>query len=213
MNAFDKAIRELSRIKLYLLDSNQLISYYYEKILCLYLQGAFHEVLSTIDEMYLNMTDSSQCISTLLLQTFTYNELHQWNIAKEKALQYANTLTSPEKDSLIMEINILYEKKNIPKLKNEKTSKILSFIPGFGHIYAGYWGEGMVSFLLNAGVLTFGVYEIFMGYYITGYLLGAGILSATYFGSSDRAAFLLKKHNYAISRSFNNHIKNEMLKY
>ena len=211
MESFDKASDELLRIKTYMLNPDQLLSYYYEKILCYYLQGKFSDALSSVDEMYLNIQDTEACNSTLFLQILIHNELRQWDKAKEISLKYAQLHSLPDSDGVEAKIKELYAKKSIPKLKNRKVSKVLSFVPGLGHVYAGYWVEGSVAFLLNASVLAFGVYEVWTGYYVTGYLLGAGILSATYMGGFERASFLLEKRNYEKVRAFNNHIKSELI--
>lgn len=212
MRQFEKASTELLRIRLYTLNPNQAIDYYYEKILCYYLSGSFNETVGTIDQMYLHVPDSASCNHTLILQILTYNELQQWDQAKQTALIYASTFPSHQKDSMETLIHQLYAKKNLPKLKKEKVSKVLAFIPGLAHIYAGYWMEGSVSFLLNVATLSFGVYEIWNGYYITGYLFGAGILSATYFGGFNRSSFLLHKRNDESVNLFKNHAREELLK-
>ncbi len=212
LQQFGKASDELLRVKLYMLNPVQAVDYYYEKILCYYLNGSFNEAQGAINEMYLNVPDSAACDFTLILQVLTYNELRQWDKAKQVALQYAQTFPPQQKDSIEAEINQLYAKKNLPKLKKEKVSKVLAFVPGLAHIYAGYWAEGSVSLLLNSAVLAFGIYEVWNGYYFTGYLLGAGILSATYFGGFNRSSYLLHKRNYEVTHSFNNHVKEELLK-
>ena len=211
MQQFGKALDELLRIRLFSLNQKQAVEYHYEKILCYYLMGSFNEARGAIDEMYLNITDSESRASTLLLQTFIYNELQQWEEAKQTALAYVNTFPSPQKDSMEAVIHQMYSKNNLPKLKKEKTSKVLAFVPGLAHIYAGYWTEGITSFLLNSAALAFGVYEVLNGYNVTGYLVGAGVLSLTYFGSLQRASFLLNKSNHETVSSFNNNVKKELL--
>jgi tetratricopeptide (TPR) repeat protein len=207
MRQFDKASEELLRVRLFTLNQAQMVEYFYEKILCYYLSGAFVEAQSAIDEMYLSLPDSSLTTSTLVLQTLVYNELQQWDNARQTALLYARTFPSPQRENLEAMIEQMYAKKNLPKLKRERVSRTLAFVPGLAHIYAGYWMEGSVSFLLNSAALAFGVYEVWHGYYITGYLFGAGILSATYFGGFSRAAQLLQQRNEESIRLFNNNVK------
>ena len=185
--------------------------YFYEKILCYILFGAFVEAQSAIDEMYLSLPDTALTTSTLVLQILVYNELQQWDNARQTALFYANTFPSPQREDMQTMIEQMYAKENLPKLKSEKVSRVLAFVPGLAHIYAGYWMEGTVSFLLNSAVLAFGVYQAYHGYYITGYLLGAGILSATYFGGFNRAEQLRQKRNEESIRLFNNHAKKILL--
>jgi len=211
LRQFDRASDELSRIRLFTLNPSQTVDYYYEKILCNYLNESFIEARGEIEEMYFNIADSSQCNVTLILQTLVYNELQQWDQAKQTALLYAHTLLSPQKEDMETAIYQLYAKKNLPKLKKKSVSQVLAFVPGLAHIYAGYWAEGSVSFLLNSAILAFGVHQVWNGYYLTGYLLGAGTLSATYFGGFSRSSYLLQKRNYKRISTFNNQIKNELL--
>jgi len=211
MQQFEKASAELRRIRLFTLDPSQTVDYYYEKILCHYLNGAFIEARGDIEEMYFSIADSSLCNITLILQMLVYNELQLWDQAKQTALLYAQTLSSPQKEDVEITIHHLYTKKNLPKLKKKSVSQVLAFVPGLAHIYAGYWAEGSVSFLLNSAILAFGVYQVGNGYYFTGYLLGAGTLSATYFGGFSRSAYLLQKRNYKRISAFNNQVKNELL--
>jgi tetratricopeptide (TPR) repeat protein len=211
MGQFNKASDELLRVRLFTLNQPQLVDYFYEKILCYYLSGAFVEAQSTIDEMYLSLPDSTLTIHTLILQTLVYNELQQWDNARRTALLYATTFPSPERENMKTMIEEMYAKQNLPKLKRKSVSQVLAFVPGLAHIYAGHWVEGGVSFLLNSAILTFGVYAVWHGYYVTGYLLGAGTLSATYLGGFSRSAQLVQERNDESIRLFNNHVKNALL--
>lgn len=211
MGQFDKASEELLRVRLFTLDQSQMADYFYEKILCYYLSGAFLEAQSTIEDMYLSLPDSTLTAPTLIVQTLLYNELQQWDKAQQKALLYAKTFPSSQRESKEAIIKQLYAKENLPKLKREKLGKVLAFVPGLAHIYAGHWAEGSVSFLLNSAILAFGVYQVWQGYYITGYLLGAGTLSATYLGGFSRSAQLLQEYNKKSICSFNDHAKKILL--
>jgi len=199
---FQMASKTLSRILLFGLSQNELNDYFYEKILCSYLSGDFNEAATTIDEMYATISSETDANPSLLLQVLVYNELTDWKKAKDKAKEWVNvSFPCHEQDSLCALIEKRYARP--PKLKKERTAKILAFVPGLGHIYAGYWGEGLVSFTLNAAVLSFGVYQAWYGYYITAYLGGAGALSTTFFGNLYRAEYLVGKRNYKKIRAFN----------
>ncbi|MEZ5199231.1 MAG: hypothetical protein R2764_23450, partial [Bacteroidales bacterium] len=69
------------------------------------------------------------------------------------------------------------------------------FIPGTGQIYAGRAGEGTVNFLINASVLTFAGFQVYNGFYITGYLAGLGFFNKTYHGGIKRAGVLASYKN------------------
>jgi len=128
MQQFDKASSELLRVRLFTLNQEQMHDYFYEKILCHYLAGEFIEARGAVDEMFLNLPAAASNSDILLLQTLIYNELRQWDSAKQTALAYANSFPSPRKDSLETIINQLYAPKNLPKLKNESVSKVFALL-------------------------------------------------------------------------------------
>ncbi|HHT04001.1 MAG TPA: hypothetical protein GX005_06760 [Bacteroidales bacterium] len=207
INNYSKASRDLERMHLFSLSQDLQEKYYYEKILCYYLDGKFEKASITIEDMYLNI-DSSRCSNTYLLQVFVYNELSMYNDAKINADKWVMTLEGNQ-DKLKTEIDNLYAR--VPKQKSEKMGRVLAYVPGLGHFYAGYPVEGIAAFVINASVLTFGVYNVITANYITAYLGGAGILSATYFGSYERANLLLRKHNYKLTKTFNDNIRKALL--
>ena len=101
-------------------------------------------------------------------------------------------------DSLELQETFMQLKKKIKhasKYRNPEKASKLSFVPGLGQLYAGYPAEGLFSFMLNAGALTFGVYHVLNGFPFTGYFGGAGILQAFYFGGQNRAATLSIRRN------------------
>ncbi|MCK9162961.1 MAG: hypothetical protein M0O93_01260 [Bacteroidales bacterium] len=206
MNNYSKASTDLERIHLFSLNIEQKENYYYEKILCYYLDGEFEKSSITIEDMYLNI-DTCYCSNTLILQVLVYNELSRYEEAKAKADKFIITLENNQDKKI--EIDNLYNK--IPKQKSEKLGSFLAYFPGLGHFYAGYPVEGIASFVLNASILSFGIYQAFNAHYITAYLGGAGILSGTYFGSYERANLLVRKRNYKRKRAFNDKIKESLL--
>lgn len=200
---FTKASGELERIKLFLLEEEEKNIYYYEKILLYYLDSEFEKAALSIEDMYMNI-DSSRCYNTLFIQVLVYNELARYEEAKTKADKYIIGLED-NRENTKTEIDNIYS--TLPKQKSEKLGNILSFFPGLGHFYAGYYMEGIASFTINASVLSFGIYNAFNAHYITAYLGGAGILSGTYFGSYERGNLMVQKRNYIRRRAFNNKVR------
>lgn len=197
---FLKAAQTLQRVPL---EAQNKVSFYYEKALCYYLAANFDKAQETINDMYENMDSLSDFTSVLPLQVLVLNELNKYNEAKVKLqqMQKLNIISSQKAACL----NALYSKP--PKLKSQKIGHILSFVPGLGHIYAQEYLKGTFAFLLNASVLTFGVYQAVNGYYLTAYLAGASILSGTYFGSMKRSELLINRYNYIHTRQFNNKVR------
>lgn len=202
-----QSAKTLQRIPLYSLNDKERDSVYCQTLLCLYLADDFLFARTTISNMDIN-TLAAPSSELLLIQILLYNQLQDYNSA------YACYNLYKEKNDLLSDDNkktldSLYS--NLPKLKKEKKAEYLSIFPGLGHIYAGFWGEGLTSFFLNCAVLTFGVWEFFDKHYLTAWIGGAGILSATYLGQKKRAVYLTQKRNYLNTSSFNRKVKDLLL--
>ncbi|MBQ9312038.1 MAG: hypothetical protein IJ213_03230 [Bacteroidales bacterium] len=193
----------LERIPLYAMNLEEKDSVFYEKLLCFYLADDFISAENLLKNKSLDLEENSSN-KTLLMEILVYNQLGNYSKAKDKLSEYYKhtSYLSDEDKSLL---DNLYQ--NPPKQKKESTAKLLSFIPGLGHIYSGYWFEGFSAFVVNGGILAFGIYEVWKGDYITVWVAGAGLLSAAYTGQQKRAVYLSKKYNYLKNKSFNNEIK------
>lgn len=191
---YSLSAQTLARIPSYSLSSEQKDSVYYQMLLCYYLYNdttKARELLNNMD-IIVKQNASKQL---KIMEIISLNELYEYEQAEKIAQTFSDTIYN-----------------NLPKLKSEKTAHNLAFIPGLGHIYAGYTWEGIFTFLTNAGVLSFGIYQALNGDYITAYIGGAGILSATYLGQQRKAVQFTKKHNYKKTRSFNTKVKETLLK-
>ncbi|MBW6478106.1 MAG: hypothetical protein K0B37_01655 [Bacteroidales bacterium] len=99
-------------------------------------------------------------------------------------------------DSLVKRTMVLFCECAAPVLKSEKTAARWStFVPGAGHLYAGYPGKG----LLNAGsqLVSLGL-AAYMGWnnlYISGFVVGLGMFQSFYFGGIRQAAYLAGQRN------------------
>ena len=197
----------LERIPLYAMNLEEKDSVFYEKLLCFYLADDFVSAENLLKNKSLDLEENTSN-KTLLMEILVYNQLGNYSKAKDKLSEYYKhtSYLSDEDKSLL---DNLYQ--NPPKQKKESTAKLLSFIPGLGHIYSGYWFEGFSAFVVNGGILTFGIYEVWKGDYITAWVAGAGLLSAAYTGQQKRAVYLSKKYNYLKNMSFNTEIKSLLL--
>ena len=99
-------------------------------------------------------------------------------------------------DSLVKRTMILFCECTAPVLKSEKTAARWStFVPGAGHLYAGFPGKGV----LNAGsqLVSLGL-AAYMGWnnlYVSGFVVGLGMFQSFYFGGIRQAAFLANQRN------------------
>ncbi|MFW5757027.1 MAG: hypothetical protein ACOCWK_10510, partial [Tangfeifania sp.] len=209
MNEFERALDELQPIYF----SNPEDSLYrlvcYEQSLCFYLSGEPARALWKIDEFIHRSADSAAFKSFLPIKILSLNQTMQWQEAKKSFLLYAQMqdFSSERKTELKQTIFNLYDEENRPRMKSVKKAENLSrFFPGVGQMYAGKTGEGIVNFLINASILTFAGFEIYNGFYITGYLAGLGFFNKTYHGGIKRAGVLASKSNIKQMTSFNSRI-------
>lgn len=208
MHEFRKAFDILTSISFISMPDTLKENIIHERVLCGYLAGYFKEAESDLILYENKIKDKKIRKEISLLAVLIANELNDYQGADSLGEIYVNQYAPVEKkDSLLQVMEGIYNNKNLPKLKNTRTAWWLSFVPGLGHAYAGKIGEGMLSFLVNASFLAFGAYEVYTGYYLTGYLVGAGGLSKFYFGNRERVNYLINKRNYMETRSFNNKAK------
>ena len=209
LNQFDQALNELQPIYF----SNTQDSLYklvcYEQSLCFYLNKEPERALWKIDEFMHRSYDSASFHYFLPLKILCLNSTFQWDEARESFLQFVHmqNLSAESKTELEQIIMNLYEKKNRPRIKSVKKAENLSrFFPGSGQIYAGNDSEGIINLLINASILTFAGFQVYNGFYITGYLAGLGFFNKTYHGGIKRAGVLASQQNKRIIIDFNNKI-------
>lgn len=75
-----------------------------------------------------------------------------------------------------------------PGPQEPRHAALWAFLPPVGHIMAGEPLRGAAFTAADLGALTFGVFQIASGTWITGYLCGGLILLQTYFNESLRVA-------------------------
>ncbi len=211
---FDKALEELQSI--YFSNSGnsiyQLVCY--EQSLCFYLNGEPAKALWKIDEYFHRSADTASFRNFMPVRILCLNETLQWNEAKESFSRFIHmqNFTPVKEDELTQIINNLYRKRNLPHIKSVKKAENWSrFIPGSGQIYAGKKGEGVVNFLINASVLSFAAYQVYNGFYVTGYIAGLGLLNKTYHGGIKRSGILASQKNKELIVNFNSEI-NEIIR-
>ena len=214
MKQFDRVLSELQSI--YFSDPEdtlyRLVSY--QQSLCLYLSGEPAKALWKIDEYFHRSADSALFGIFMPVKIMALNETFQWDEARKCFLEFvARQHFSDEKEAeLIQRVTTLYDRKNRPRIKSVSKAEDLSrFVPGLGQIYAGKAGEGVVNFLINASILTFAVYQVYQGFYITGYLAGLGFFNKTYHGGMKRAGDIAAQKNQELLVGFNRDINKLIL--
>jgi hypothetical protein len=205
---FSKALNQLLRINFFNLSDSIANKYHYESALCGYLSGDYAQTESQLMQYRYANKDTLSIRKILLLEALNYNELEKYDQAKTDFIDYFRINYPPDKaEMLIQEVQNCYSKKHLPHLKSQKKANILEFMPGLGLVYVGKPIEGSFNFLLNALCLSSGVYEIYYGYYLTGYFFGAVTLSKFYLGGQYRTKKMLIKHNYLEKKKFTDGMK------
>ncbi len=170
----------------------------FQMAFCDYMAGNYASslsFLSQIDHYYPKLRETIEVERLLALVNVM---LGRWEQAQLHALDLIEKTISSEvlKDSLSAEIDHLFCSCKWPVEKSDKKAGMLStFLPGSGHIYAGYPGKGF----LNAGSQLFALSVagvlMWQGLYITGFITGLGLFQSFYFGGIRQATFLADQSN------------------
>ncbi len=199
---FNKAAETFNQIRITSISDTLYTNKFYEESLCNYLAGNFETALTNINQYEYLSSNKIIPGSILMVKILCLNSMFEFEEAKNTTLTLIrnNHLDS----TLICDTKDLYRRKNYPRKKNPETAKNLSMVmPGLGHIYSGRWVEGSISFVLNAGALTFGIYNIYINYYFTGYVIGFTLLNKFHSGGMKRSYILAETKNERNISHFN----------
>jgi hypothetical protein len=212
---FDKATATLQRIDVFAKNESFVFEIKQQIALCAFLDKNFAIANLQFVEMYQYFNDTSILTQSLPLQALILNEMLDYKKAKQKLIQYTNTLmdiSAMQKNEIIQQIDEMYLAKNLPRLLNMKKLETLSIFPGLGQLYAGYYKEAFINGMLNVLAMGYVVYNVYTGLYFTGLTFGSQIFSMFYSGGGRRATYLAEKHNYESSKTVNENLKSYILK-
>lgn len=179
---------------------------YLQIALCHYMGEAFPKTVETCENARLLF--DTVTADLLLLQTLALNELYLYDSAHAVAQRLVTLLPATD-DRLRDTVDALYAQS--PKLKSETTARWLSLCPGLGHLYAGYLLEAATAAAINAAAMGFGVWQVLEHCYITAYIGGAGLLSATWPGAMQSAEIHARKTNQRRTAEFNRHCRERLI--
>jgi tetratricopeptide (TPR) repeat protein len=198
---FEKARTVLDQADLYTGSDSLRFLVYYEYTINSMLANKYDLALSKMEEMHHEFSDTTKLEVILPLEIISLNELHRWPEAHEKYLQSTKNEADPYGEILSY------------KMKNPNKAFALSYyFPGMGQMYAGYFWKGLVSTLLNAGLIYFSIWSLSHGYFFSGAFTGVALFYLSYNGGAKYAATLAKQQNETRIRSFNEKIKRQLLK-
>ncbi len=170
----------------------------YELAFCEYMLGNYINAAGSLVQLRHFYPEEYFSTEILTLHALTGVMAEDFQLAQDKTLELIMLKSfEPEvTDSLITITTIIFCECSAPVLKSEKTAGRLStFIPGAGHLYAGYPGKGF----LNAGSqlvsLSLAAYMGWNNLYVSGFVVGFGMFQSFYFGGIRQATFLAEQRN------------------
>ncbi|MFY0605205.1 MAG: hypothetical protein JXR10_00725 [Cyclobacteriaceae bacterium] len=186
LGQYENAISTLTRIRRTPNDSlNQLVGY--EIILANYLAGHYEASYQAVLKQKLRSKELSKEI--LYLEALNLLALNRWQDAKELVQKHEALMVISSE-----EVELLFEGKMEPK-KISKAFNLSMLLPGVGQMYAGYFGKGLFSGAVQAGLVGASVYSLINGYFFTGTFSGVAFFYTFYFGGARYAKELAVKNN------------------
>ncbi len=186
----------------------------YELAFCEYMLGNYSNAIGSLMQLKHFYPEDYFSNEVLTLHALAGVMAEDFSLAQEKVLELIilNEHETEIADSLVKRTLILFCECSAPVEKSERTAARWStFVPGTGHLYAGYPGKG----LLNAGsqLVSLGL-AAYMGWnnlYVSGFVVGLGMFQSFYFGGIRQAAFLAGQRNLKEMAGYKEILKNFIL--
>lgn len=202
---FNEAFNTFNRANLFLVQDSLNFRIRYELSLAAYLSDNYPAAQAQLTQIEYFFKDNGYN-DVLYLHILTLNAMRKWDEAKVKYEQYAKN------NNIALSAEEAYSFLPKTKLKNpDKAEKISYFLPGIGQMYAGYFGKGLISSLIQAGLVGFGAYSLYEGYFFTGALTGIGLFYSFYTGGARHAKYLAMRKNEELTDKYNEPIKEAIL--
>ncbi len=211
---YQEALTDLGEIPLEGLNPGMQQEIRYQSVINSYLSADYTTANSCLEQYHYFSGNQKVPDQVYLLEILNHNQLFEYDQAFQKASEWvkSQSISDQVKDSLLNHLQHFYNPKHQPKIRKEKTARLFSsLVPGSGQVYDGFTGEGVINFLLCATTLGVGIYAFIEGYYLSGYIIGAGLLQKLYFGGIRRAGILSYKANYLRTKEYNDQARVLML--
>jgi hypothetical protein len=203
---YEKAKETLLRINENDLADSFKFKYYYQLSVLNYLTNNHAEVALNINKIKYFIGDTSYRNKLVLLEILNLNKSKKWKEAK--ALLLENTIGKMDTNA----IHTLYKTALNYKPKSKKTAQALqTFLPGMGQLYIGKTTHGVVNAALILTGLTWGVYNVYNGFYITSLFSGFFISYLFYNGGIAYTFDNLEKYNTKKTNSINQKLNSRII--
>lgn len=188
---YDLAFNTLARANFFTSSDSSQFKLYYESALNAFLAEKYDLALNKIQEYHYYLPSISQPM-TDLLEVLTLHHLQRIKEAETKFIAFTKKYSVSDSTNF-------YKEKKFKKLKDPvKAESISHLLPGVGQMYAGYAGQGVISFLLQSGMIAFTAYSFYNGYYFSGAFTGVGLFYMFNTGGARHAEYLAEKKNKAL---------------
>lgn len=196
---YSKALILFDRVDFYAGTDSLRSVLYYQCIVSAMLANRYDLAWSKLVEVRYELPEKISEETLLSLEILCLNELGRWPDAYQRYKVWAsihNIKADPYPEMLKH------------KLKDPDKAFALSYwLPGVGQMYAGYPGKGIVSSLLNAGLVVFSIYSFTGGYYLSGVFTGVALFYLSYNGGARYAQVLAEQNNTERKEVFNNQVR------
>lgn len=203
----------LLRCNLNVLNDSLKSKVYFERALSCYLSNNFKQAKELLQPLLSLNTTPALDNAAVFLYSLTLNELREWEGSKLNLLQYIKRIhgiDETKKAALTEQINTLYSKENIPKIKRLKKARILSAIlPGAGQAYLGKTGRGVLNLSLVALSGVFVYANIINEIYIAA-ASGVYLTEAFYVGNINQNKRICRLRNDKKADLANNEIRTKL---
>lgn len=196
---YSKALALFDRINFYSGTDSLRTVLYYQYVVSAMLANRYDMAWSKLVELRYDLPGKIEEEVLLVLEVLCLNELGKWQDAHKQFKELATlyNLTSDPYPQMLKK-----------KMKDPDKAFALSYwLPGVGQMYAGYPGKGIVSSLLNAGLVAFSIYSFTGGYYLSGVFTGVALFYLSYNGGARYAQVLAEQKNSERKKLFNDKVR------
>ena len=122
----------------------------------------------------------------------------KWNHT-QKAFE-AYFLSNPDPDLQAEIDSLIKATKDFYYLSPESARQLSALIPGLGQIYAGDWGNGLNSFVLNGSMIYWMAYKVVNRYFGDAWTIYYFLFRRYYIGGMYNAERIAEEHNDALDK-------------
>lgn len=203
LERFEEAFQALQRIDVYSQSDTIAQRLLYQMALTAFLSEKYDIALSKIVEGIVIPSNRDK-FDFDLLEILALNNLRRWEEARQKFLIFKQTYA--------VQIVDPYSNPKLYQMKKLKTAETLSyFLPGTGQWYAGAFGKGVTSALINGLFVTFAAVSFWNGFYFSGMFTGVSLFYIFYNGGIRHATVLAEQYNNDKADRFNHSVQNVLL--